>query len=313
MARQASIAYHVEDILGTAVISTNPVAGGDASIATRVRLGDGRSVFVKAKPGAPAGFFATEARGLSWLAAAGEGAAATPRVLGYDDECLVLDWVETGRPSADAAERLGRALATTHASGAPAFGAATDGFVGLLPQPNAPAERWPEFYARRRIEPYLRVAFNRGRLDAGDANSICEVLDRLHDLAGPAETPARIHGDLWSGNIIWATDGVPAGGRPRRSRRSPRDRPRDARVVRGTAPRPVVRGVRRDLSTRGRMAYDESACTSSIRCSPTPRSTAGATAAGPVRSPARSSPATTAPARTRRRPEVTPLTACEWR
>jgi fructosamine-3-kinase len=53
------------------------------------------------------------------------------------------------------------------------------------------------------------VAFNRGRLDAGDANSLCEVLDRLDDLAGPDETPARIHGDLWSGNIIWANDGCP--------------------------------------------------------------------------------------------------------
>jgi fructosamine-3-kinase len=209
MARQASIAYHVEDILGTAVISTNPVAGGDTCVATRVRLGDGRSVFVKARPGAPAGFFATEARGLGWLAAAGDGAASTPQVLGYDEECLVLEWVETGRPSAEAAERLGRALATTHASGAPAFGASCDGFVGLLPQPNMPTERWSEFYARRRIEPYLRVAFNRGRLDAGDANSLCEVLERLGDLAGPDETPARIHGDLWSGNIIWATDGCP--------------------------------------------------------------------------------------------------------
>ena len=209
MARQASLAYHVEDLLGTAVVATNPVAGGDICVATRVRLGDGRSVFVKARPGAPAAFFATEARNLAWLAAAGDDAAATPAVLGFDQECLVLEWVETGRPSAEAAERLGRALALTHGSGAPAFGAEADGFVGPMPQPNTPAAHWPEFYGRRRIEPYLRAAFNRGRLDAGDANAICGVLDRLADLAGPPETPARIHGDLWSGNVIWATDGVP--------------------------------------------------------------------------------------------------------
>jgi fructosamine-3-kinase len=209
MARQASIAYHVEELLGTAVISTNPVAGGDICVATRARLGNGRSVFVKARPGAPPEFFATEAHGLAWLAAVGADAAPTPGVLGYDHECLVLEWVETGRPTTEAAERLGRALAVTHASEAPTFGAETDGFVGPLPQSNTPTKTWPEFYARHRVEPYLRAAFNRGRLDAGDANAICTVLDKLEDLAGPPELPARIHGDLWSGNVIWATDGNP--------------------------------------------------------------------------------------------------------
>ncbi|WP_020577963.1 fructosamine kinase family protein [Actinopolymorpha alba] len=209
MARQASIAYHVEELLGTTVIATNPVAGGDICIATRARLGDGRSVFVKARPGAPAGFFATEASHLAWLAAAGADAAPTPAVLGYDQECLILEWVEAGRSSVEAAERLGRALAATHRAGAPVFGAEADGFIGPLPQPNTPSERWTEFYGRYRVEPYLRMAFNRGRLGADDANAICEVLDRIEDLAGPPEPPARVHGDLWSGNIIWAVDGQP--------------------------------------------------------------------------------------------------------
>ncbi|HZC26077.1 MAG TPA: fructosamine kinase family protein, partial [Actinopolymorphaceae bacterium] len=53
------------------------------------------------------------------------------------------------------------------------------------------------------------AAFNRGRLEGGDANAICSVLDKLAELAGPPEPPARIHGDLWSGNVIWATDGNP--------------------------------------------------------------------------------------------------------
>ena len=27
---------------------------------------------------------------------------------------------------------------------------------------------------------------------------------RLPELAGPAEPPARIHGDLWTGNVLWS-------------------------------------------------------------------------------------------------------------
>lgn len=29
------------------------------------------------------------------------------------------------------------------------------------------------------------------------------MIERLPELAGPPEPPARIHGDLWSGNVLW--------------------------------------------------------------------------------------------------------------
>ncbi|HEY6740706.1 MAG TPA: fructosamine kinase, partial [Actinopolymorphaceae bacterium] len=93
MARHANIAAHIATLLGTAVVATNPVAGGETCVATRARLSDGRSVFVKARPGAPTGFFGTEAYGLTWLAAGARGepaeASLTPAVLGYNRECLV--------------------------------------------------------------------------------------------------------------------------------------------------------------------------------------------------------------------------------
>ena len=34
------------------------------------------------------------------------------------------------------------------------------------------------------------------------------VCERLPELAGPAEPPARLHGDLWSGNVLWSSDGA---------------------------------------------------------------------------------------------------------
>ncbi len=35
------------------------------------------------------------------------------------------------------------------------------------------------------------------------------VVDRLDELCGPAEPPARLHGDLWSGNVMAGPDGSP--------------------------------------------------------------------------------------------------------
>jgi fructosamine-3-kinase len=35
------------------------------------------------------------------------------------------------------------------------------------------------------------------------------VCARLGELAGPQEPPARLHGDLWSGNVLWDRGGRP--------------------------------------------------------------------------------------------------------
>lgn len=202
MARMRSTAERVERLLGTAVVSTSPVAGGDICTATRIRLADGSSALVKTRAHAPAGFFDAEAKGLRWL---GEAAPAAD-VLAVEDDCLVLRWIEPGRPTAEAAATFGHALAGLHRAGADGFGAEQDGFIGALPMPNGPLPTWPEFFARRRVLPYVRLARDRGHLDPADARAVEHVTGRLADLAGPDEPPARLHGDLWSGNVVWSSD-----------------------------------------------------------------------------------------------------------
>jgi fructosamine-3-kinase len=203
MARLGGIAHRAETLLGTAVVATTPVAGGDICMATRLRLSNGTSALIKTLPHAPADFFHTEAAGLTWLAEA--GGVDVPEVLAVEDDCLVVSWVEGSRPSVEAAERFGRALAATHASGCPGFGTESgrDGYIGTLPLPNRGAPTWPEFYATRRVLPYLKLASDRGGISSDDRNAVERVVRRIVDLAGPDEPPARLHGDLWSGNLVW--------------------------------------------------------------------------------------------------------------
>lgn len=205
MARMPTIAARAEQLLGRPVAATTAVPGGAICTATRVRMTDGGSALMKTRPHPPPGFFAAEAHGLAWLAEA--GGAPVPEVLAVDDDCLLVAWIETAPATAETAEGFGRSLAITHRAGASGFGAARDGYIGAIPLPNRSAATWPEFYATRRVEPYLRAAKDRGAIVPVDAGAVAEVLTKLDQLAGTEEPPARLHGDLWSGNLLWGADG----------------------------------------------------------------------------------------------------------
>jgi fructosamine-3-kinase len=202
------------------------VGGGDINEAFHVVLADGAEAFVKTRADAAPGEYAAEAAGLEWLAQ--PGAVRTPRVLEVDERYLALEWIApspSGRMDAAGAEELGRGLAATHAAGAPCFGlarragaagesgaaagAATHARFGSLALSNDPTPDWPSFYAERRVHPLLAIARERGALEASTLAAVEAVCERLRELTGPPEPPARLHGDLWSGNVM-----VDAGGRP---------------------------------------------------------------------------------------------------
>jgi fructosamine-3-kinase len=149
----------------------------------------------------PAGF-AAEATGLRWLAAA--NSVPVPGVMGCDASCLILEWVDDGAPSPDAAVRFGRDLAGLHGAGAGRFGAPWPGVIAGLALPNDAAGSWPEWYTANRVLPYARLAMDAGSLSSADVALIESACARSPQLAGPAEPPSRIHGDCWSGNVLWS-------------------------------------------------------------------------------------------------------------
>lgn len=185
------------------------IGGGDINEAYRVTLADGRDAFVKTRSQTIPGEYAAEAAGLRWLAE--PGFVRTPAVLEVDEGWLALEWVEPGGLSDEGAEELGAALAGTHLAGAERFGAppgaSLDTGFGSLRLPNEPTDDWPSFYAQRRLLPLARIARERGALSDAGARAVEGVCARIEELCGPPEPPSRLHGDLWGGNVLGASDG----------------------------------------------------------------------------------------------------------
>jgi len=173
--------------------------------------------FTKGDSGAALGFYQTEAAGLRWLGEAIDG-VPVGEVLEVTRTSISLPHYPTVTPSLEDARDFGRRLALTHRAGAPHHGAPPpgcgDGFIATLPLPHLsePPASWAEFYACARLEPFARTAEASGALEPGaaaDVRLVCELL-RAGDpgLTGPEVAPARLHGDLWSGNVLWTAQGA---------------------------------------------------------------------------------------------------------
>lgn len=174
-----------------------------------------RETWFKAVGGAPAGYAGWEAAGLRWLADA-QGARVV-EVLDDGPDGLVLERLTPVAPGADAAAAFGSALAATHSADAPAWGSPPEGWDGQgwfgpadqpLPLELGAWSCWGEMYAVR-LASLTRLVRDRGELTTEEARAVDALGGRC--AAGEFDTgekPSRIHGDLWSGNLIWTAAGV---------------------------------------------------------------------------------------------------------
>ncbi|MCE9683385.1 fructosamine kinase family protein [Halomonas alkalisoli] len=148
---------------------------------------------------------AGEADGLRALREAGTP-LMVPEVLGVGEGWLVMEALERMSPSTASAAALGEGLRHLHAHTAAEHGWPRDNACGRTPQPNASLADGRDFQRERRLLPLARACHERGLLDA----SLRERIERIaHGLeAWLPDVPASlVHGDLWSGNVLYTPRG----------------------------------------------------------------------------------------------------------
>lgn len=178
-----------------------------------------------------------EAAGLQWLAEAeADGGIRCAKVFEASRTCLVEERIFEGPSSPAAARRIGTALAHTHAAGAPWFGCPPPGCphatgIGRAATPYVAREQaassWGAFFAEHRIMYYVRILYDCGVFGDHELGMFRRIATKLVTGAfdapepalveracaqNPTITCARLHGDLWAGNVLYLADTAAATG-----------------------------------------------------------------------------------------------------
>ncbi|MFZ5965060.1 fructosamine kinase family protein [Thalassococcus sp. BH17M4-6] len=179
-------------VLDKAIIDTRPLHGGDLSEVALATLADGRRVVIKRGP-----LVDVEGRMLTALAEAG---APVPQVLEVAKVQLCLSYLEESTPTPTLWRQMGRALADLHRARGESYGWDEDYAFGAVRIDNARSDDWPAFWAERRLLSGVES------LPGDVAQRIEALARRLPDLLPKRPDPALLHGDLWSGNLLFTAD-----------------------------------------------------------------------------------------------------------
>ena len=195
----------VSQKLETSVSTIRRLPGGDINEAFGARLSDGREIFIKTCKKPKSNMYRVEAAGLDWLRV---GPLRIPQVLAAGETFLALEMIEPAQRSPTFDEELGRGLAMLHLAHPSTFGWDESNYIGSLPQSNRKTETWAQFYREERLFPQFQMAMKRG-IPRPIATKFEILFSRLDDLIGDDEPPARLHGDLWNGNVHVDEHGAP--------------------------------------------------------------------------------------------------------
>lgn len=204
--RREDLLQQIAEKNGIDYKDSSPLSGGDIN---EVYLLQGKSGKLVAKLNSSSrfpGMFEAEKLGLEKLAQPGVIDVPEPVATGIVEEMayLVLEHKESAPKTSGFWESFGEQMANLHKTTSENFGLEKDNYIGSLPQYNNKKDSAAEFYISMRLQPQIKMAEEKGfQLKVSDNfYKNCEQLI-------PREKPSLVHGDLWNGNYLVNSEGLP--------------------------------------------------------------------------------------------------------
>lgn len=205
-----AISQAISDATGEPFRFGRQQAVGGGCINSAAKISDGtRSYFVKLNSASSLEMFEAEADGLRELHKPGAIAVPEPLATGTADgqAFIVMEDMELG--GSGSGVQLGRELAQLHRATQERFGWFRDNTIGSTPQYNSEHHDWISFWREQRLGAQLEIAVRKGAGGSLQRKGE-ELMERFPLLfTDYLPKPSLLHGDLWSGNYAFRSDGAP--------------------------------------------------------------------------------------------------------
>ncbi|SMO86336.1 Fructosamine-3-kinase [Saccharicrinis carchari] len=189
----------VSTLLHEDIVGNQPHGGGCIADSRIITTSTGMKYFLK--QGGTSNMFVNEANGLREIALS--NTILTPKVVGVDNDFLLLDYIEQGPKTSETLFDLGCDLARMHQFTAARYGFYEDNFIGGNPQINTMSDSWADFYFNKRLKYQYQLSKRKGSLTPELQSKFIALEKVFHRiLQDSEEKPSLLHGDLWAGNYL---------------------------------------------------------------------------------------------------------------
>jgi len=131
-----------------------------------------------------------------------------PHVYSVDEQRLVLELINHRAGSKQQWQLFGQALAQLHLLQEDSFGWHQNNYIGLNPQINSDTDNWGEFFVKQRLA-YQISLIKDSDIQERFKQSLSSIEKQLITLLhNHCPFPSLLHGDLWSGNVLFDDQSV---------------------------------------------------------------------------------------------------------
>ena len=131
-----------------------------------------------------------------------------PRVYSVSRTQLCIERIYPSNASQQQQRQFAQGLAMLHQIRQSSYGLAVSNYIGLAPQLNNISDNWGEFFLKQRLQfQVMRISnISLQQRFIRDLDEIGEAL--VEFLNAWCKYPSLLHGDLWSGNVLFDNKGT---------------------------------------------------------------------------------------------------------